>query len=256
MGQRVSEGNRLIKGLSPRVAASIRRSIAWLDQEIAQLEAEYRELRSNHPALSAQVKLYRSIPGIGPLTAATLVAELPELGYCDGRILTSLSGLAPWARDSGRRRGRRSIRAVAASGASQHPGRTGHGAADAVHGGAVGGAASSRPAALLPGLVPAGQGQEGGTGGGNAEAAAASERRGSTWRALDIRIRPCRLKPLDIQHRYSCLRQNSVPKRPTFRDPRALLRPKAAPSPPTIPQIPAKNPPVQTPQHPMSPGVR
>ena len=50
------------------------------------------------------------MPGIGALTAATLAAELPELGHCDSKVLTALSGLAPWANDSGRRRGYRSIR--------------------------------------------------------------------------------------------------------------------------------------------------
>ena len=44
------------------------------------------------------------------MTAATLVAELPELGQLDANALTALSGLAPWAKDSGRQRGQRRIR--------------------------------------------------------------------------------------------------------------------------------------------------
>ena len=47
---------------------------------------------------------------MGQLTAARLVAYLPELGRWDGRALTSLVGLAPWSRDSGEKRGNRSIR--------------------------------------------------------------------------------------------------------------------------------------------------
>ena len=47
---------------------------------------------------------------MGPLTAATLVAFLPELGQWDSKALTSLVGLAPWSRDSGRKRGQRAIR--------------------------------------------------------------------------------------------------------------------------------------------------
>ena len=47
---------------------------------------------------------------MGPLTAATLVAFLPELGHWDSKALTSLVGLAPWSRDSGRKRGQRAIR--------------------------------------------------------------------------------------------------------------------------------------------------
>lgn len=108
--QRVQEKNRLDKGLSPGTAASTQRHIAWLDDEIAQLDAEYQALLSSSATRSQQAELYRSVPGVGPLTAATLVAELPELGRCDGKALTALSGLAPWANDSGRRRGQRRIR--------------------------------------------------------------------------------------------------------------------------------------------------
>ena len=108
--QRVQEQNRLDKGLSPAAAASTRRHIAWLDGETAQLDAEYQALLSSSEVLCQQAELYRSVPGIGLLTAATLVAELPELGRCGGKALTALSGLAPWAKDSGGHRGQRSIR--------------------------------------------------------------------------------------------------------------------------------------------------
>ena len=62
------------------------------------------------PALLEAVTLYQSVPGVGLLTEATLVAELPELGHCDSKAVVALAGLAPWSRDSGRQRGRRSIR--------------------------------------------------------------------------------------------------------------------------------------------------
>ena len=52
----------------------------------------------------------KTVPGVGHLTAATLIAYLPELGRRDGRTLTSLVGLAPRSRDSGKKRGDRSIR--------------------------------------------------------------------------------------------------------------------------------------------------
>ena len=56
--------------------------------------------------------LYRTAPGVGPLTAATLVAFLPELGQWGklGADLTSLVGLASWSRDSGRKRGHTAMR--------------------------------------------------------------------------------------------------------------------------------------------------
>ena len=60
--------------------------------------------------MAQRAALYRTVPGVGPLTAAVLVAHLPELGQWDGKSLTSLVDLAPWSRDSGRKRGRRAIR--------------------------------------------------------------------------------------------------------------------------------------------------
>ncbi len=54
--------------------------------------------------------MYQSVPGVGLLTAATLVAELPELGHCDSKAVVALVGLAPWARGGGQQRGCRSIR--------------------------------------------------------------------------------------------------------------------------------------------------
>ncbi len=108
--QRVRERNRLDKGVSASVGKSIRRNIRWLDREIERLEEEYKELLKHNASLSETAELYQTVPGVGQLTAATLIAYLPELGRWDGKALTSLAGLAPWSRDSGQKRGNRSIR--------------------------------------------------------------------------------------------------------------------------------------------------
>ncbi len=108
--QRAQEVNRLDKGASVGVAESTKRHIAWLEAEIAQLEKEYQEVLQGSARLTQRAALYRTVPGVGTLTAATLVAFLPELGRWDSKALTSLVGLAPWSRDSGRKRGQRSIR--------------------------------------------------------------------------------------------------------------------------------------------------
>ena len=89
---------------------STERHIEWLDKEIACLDAEYRKALRDNAQLSETAALYQSVPGVGELTAASLVAHLPELGNCDGKSLTSLVGLAPWSRDSGKQRAYRSIR--------------------------------------------------------------------------------------------------------------------------------------------------
>lgn len=92
--QRVQERNRLDRAWNPAVRASTQRHIGWLDQEIAALDREYRE----------------ALESSGELTAATLVADLPELGRGEGKGLCSLVGLAPWSKDSGRQRGQRAVR--------------------------------------------------------------------------------------------------------------------------------------------------
>ena len=60
------------------------------------------------PQLQARAAGLRSIPGIGPVAAATLLAEVPELGTCTRQQVAALVGVAPFNRDSGAWRGRRS----------------------------------------------------------------------------------------------------------------------------------------------------
>ena len=98
------------RAFSATIAKSTRRHIAWLEKEIARLEKEYQAVLQDNATLADRAALYRTVPGIGPLTAATLVAHLPELGHWDSKALTSLVGLAPWSRDSGKKRGHRAIR--------------------------------------------------------------------------------------------------------------------------------------------------
>ena len=74
------------------------------------MDQEYQDRLPQHAALGQQAALFRTVPGVGPIIAATLVAELPELGHWDDKALTALVGLAPWARDGGQRQGRWSIR--------------------------------------------------------------------------------------------------------------------------------------------------
>ncbi len=74
------------------------------------MKKEDIELLKHSENLRRQTNLYRSVPGVGQLTASTRVAYLPELGQRDGKAETSSVGLAPWCRDSGKKRGNRSIR--------------------------------------------------------------------------------------------------------------------------------------------------
>ena len=109
VSQKVQELNRLDKAVSPGVRESIEEHIEYLDKAIKRMDMEYARALKSSRALSERAKLYQSVRGVGQLTAATLVAELPELGQGEGRGVTSLVGLAPWSRDSGRQRGYRAI---------------------------------------------------------------------------------------------------------------------------------------------------
>ena len=93
--------------------ASVRRDIGsmitLLRRRIGKLEAEIAAVIGADEALSDRSRLLRTMPGVGPLLAASLLARLPELGRLDRRAIASLAGLAPHACDSGRFRGKRRI---------------------------------------------------------------------------------------------------------------------------------------------------
>jgi transposase len=110
LDQRTQEQNRLEKGLQGRVKQSCQRHLAWLDKELAQLEEEYQQALQAKPELAERAALYQSVRGVGLLTAATLLAYVPELGQGSGKAMTALVGLVPWAADSGTHRGYRAIR--------------------------------------------------------------------------------------------------------------------------------------------------
>ena len=108
--QRVQELGRVDKVVSLAVAESPNRHIAWLEAEIELLDREYQEKVQSSPPLAQQAALYRTVPGVGKLTAAMLVAHLPELGLLDAKALASLVGVAPWSRDSGQKKRKWAIR--------------------------------------------------------------------------------------------------------------------------------------------------
>jgi len=95
---------------SPLVRARLERALAFLRQEVKELLTLLRERIAADQVLAADCALLTSMPGCGPILAATLLAELPELGALDRRKVAALAGLAPVARDSGLREHRRVIK--------------------------------------------------------------------------------------------------------------------------------------------------
>lgn len=89
---------------------SIDQVLKVLDQQIAALDKAIARLLEADDDWRAKRDLIESVPGVGPTTSATLVAELPELGRLNRREIAALAGLAPFNHDSGKFRGQRRIR--------------------------------------------------------------------------------------------------------------------------------------------------
>ena len=104
----VSEKNRLgsaIGAVSPRIEAHI----AWLEQELSDLDKGLRQTLRQSPVWREKDDLLRTVPGVGEQLSLTLLANLPELGTLNRREIAALVGVAPYNRDSGTRRGKRAV---------------------------------------------------------------------------------------------------------------------------------------------------
>jgi transposase len=108
--QRAGERTRLQQTAEPQLRKSLQRVIAFLGKELAQLEKQLAAWVGQSETWKAQEVLLRSAPGVGPKTALRLLAQLPELGRINRRQIAALVGLAPFACDSGKWRGKRRIR--------------------------------------------------------------------------------------------------------------------------------------------------
>jgi transposase len=105
--------------LPKRLKKSCERVIRVLEHELAALDQDIDTTVRGSPAWRAKEDLLASVPGVGPITARVLLAELPELGTLDRRRIASLVGVAPFTRQSGQWRGksfigggRRTVRAA------------------------------------------------------------------------------------------------------------------------------------------------
>jgi len=103
-----AEKNRLDTA-SPAMKAHIATHIAWLQSEIEALEQEISQAIKANPTWAETANRVSSVPGVGFITAATLVADLPELGQLNRQKIAALVGVAPFNQDSGKHRGKRRI---------------------------------------------------------------------------------------------------------------------------------------------------
>lgn len=106
---RVMETNRLKERCGVYIEQGIMRHIRWLDAEIDILDAEIKQRLRQDDTLAMKRKLLDKVKGIGPITQATLLIQLPELGSLTRRQVSALVGVCPYDRDSGQLRGKRAI---------------------------------------------------------------------------------------------------------------------------------------------------
>jgi transposase len=104
----VAERQRLGTARAP-VRTRVQAHIRWLEQELAELDDDLGRALRQSPIWREREALLRSVPGIGPPTALTLLADLPELGQLDRKRIATLVGLAPLNCDSGTLRGKRVV---------------------------------------------------------------------------------------------------------------------------------------------------
>lgn len=94
----------------PTVLKSFKRVLAVLASQMRQLESAIAELIAADPLWSKLDQTFRSIKGVADRTVAHLVAEMPEIGRISNKAISKLAGLAPMARDSGQKEGKRKVR--------------------------------------------------------------------------------------------------------------------------------------------------
>lgn len=103
-----AEKNRLrlaARPIQPRVQAHI----TWLEQELGTITTDLTITMRQSPVWRENEAVLRSVPGVGPVLTTTLVANLPELGTLTRKAVAALAGVAPFPRDSGTLKGRRTI---------------------------------------------------------------------------------------------------------------------------------------------------
>ena len=108
VAMRTAEVNRLSSAPAP-VQADLVAHIAWLEQRLATLDDTLDTTLRASSIWRERETLYRSVPGIGPVSARTLLLDLPELGTLSRQRIAALAGVAPFNCDSGTMRGRRAI---------------------------------------------------------------------------------------------------------------------------------------------------
>ncbi len=108
-GERSRVHNQLEHVRDAALKRLAKRRLARLDADMLLLDKRIAEAIAADPAMARHDRLLRSVPGVGPVLSATLMALLPELGRLSNRQIAALVGLAPYDHDSGKLKGKRCI---------------------------------------------------------------------------------------------------------------------------------------------------
>jgi len=103
------ERNRLAQARDRAIRRDLQQHIRWLERRVTTSDDELHQQIEQSPVWRVRDQLLQSVPGIGPVTAQTLLASLPELGALNRKQIAALVGVAPLNRDSGQWRGRRHV---------------------------------------------------------------------------------------------------------------------------------------------------
>jgi len=104
---RAAEQNRLQQARAKDIQRSIATHLRHLNTMIDKLDRQIAQLIEHDQDWRGKTRLLQSVPGVGQVTAATLLAELPELGTANRQEIATLAGLAPFDRESGTWKGKR-----------------------------------------------------------------------------------------------------------------------------------------------------
>lgn len=106
---RTAESNRKPLSQNKDVQVSLQTFIDTINKDLKRIEKAILKLVESDDDWKQRYKLLKGVPGVGNVTAATLVAELPELGQLNREQIAALVGVAPFNQDSGEHRGQRRI---------------------------------------------------------------------------------------------------------------------------------------------------
>lgn len=109
LGMQAMEKNRWKQAHSERIRLDVKSHIEFREQRLKEVDKDLDQCIQESPAWQAKVELLKTVPGVGPQTARTLVSELSPLGSASRQEIASLVGVAPLNRDSGLYRGQRTI---------------------------------------------------------------------------------------------------------------------------------------------------